>query len=678
MPNPNARPDGVLAASVGTVSMVNSMIVPNLVIDPSKTESYEIELPVCTTTGAWNLKGAVPLGSYSMVFHFVKPVFSGTATAASVAICTYMSLSSPDLEAITLLSSDFITEKKEGGALSSFVSAVGNHANLLSIPFPELAPGISLFSKVAGATGNFLRYLGFSKPPGVEIVTMPTTRHVDNWSQFDGKSNAIVLGGSQTTSLGLSSQHGGGSDDELLLAHLCNIPGLAYRFNITPAMTNGSAVANFRVGPTMCSLVEAAGYVPTPLGGCALPFQCWVGDINLDIEVVASVFHRCTFLVAWDAVAGFGALPYTLPAVMQTLPNTVISVSGNSTTRIRIPYAQVNSWARVSRIPELDQIPEDQDRYNGRVSIWVINPLTSNGSTDPIGLNVYVSSDNIRFAAPQAQQLPAYNLSTIGIPTLFERSLPSLDEEEISDDESLPRGDDHITLLSSDFSTIVKVDYGPPTDLSGIEMRAFGEEYRSIKQLTSKLQVLTSETLAVASTSTDTFAFKQVQNVPIPQSSYTQPETGAFNQTFLGWFSQAFMGYRGGIRHTFHVHGNTLGQAAIRSHQWVTNGRDPSPGVPIAFNTLSSAVITTVSDSYAMTAFIRDLSPTCDVVASSLHRGDFYPRGAYTRCSNFVRYYVGITPPATGSVNITLEHLIGSADDANFVWFLGFPRIVTA
>jgi len=208
MPNINAREDFVMTGGVGQCATVNSMIVPHVVIDPSKTETYEIELPVCTATGAWTIRNYENMGSYLVQYTFITPVLSGTATAASIACCMYVGFAEPSLEGLTLLANDFEAEKKPG-VVSSFFHTVGKYSPLVSVPFPSLAPGVTLFSNVANSVGDFLNYLGFSKPPTLEVSTFPTTRNVDNWSQFEGKSNAIVLAGSQTTSLGLSSKYGG-------------------------------------------------------------------------------------------------------------------------------------------------------------------------------------------------------------------------------------------------------------------------------------------------------------------------------------------------------------------------------------------------------------------------------------------------------------------------------------
>lgn len=661
MPQVKAAREFVESAAVLLCPTVNSMIVPHLEIDPSKTETYEIELPVCTPYGVWDWDSNEVFGSYQVQYTFITPILSGTAVAPSITCCMYVGLAVPTMEGLTLLSNDFQAEK-EPGVVSSFFHTVGKYAPLLSVPFPSLAPGITLFSSVSSSVGNFLSYLGYSKPPQLDTQLFPTTRNVDNWSQFDGTSNALVLAGSQTTSLGLSAQYGGGTDDEMLLANLCAKEGIIRQDPITTAMTNGSLIARFYVYPSVYNNSDAKSTL-TPLAGVALPFSAWVGDIDYVFEVVASVFHRATILVAWDAQPVIGAAAPTLSAVMQTLPNTVITVAGNSRTKITIPWAQPNTWGRVRNPTNGAFAIGHSDMVNGEIYIFLVNPLTSNGSTDSIKVNTYISSKNIRFAVPSNIPLGGFVFDPSAVPLGL---VADPIEEEVLDTQGL-------TTLSSPFCAEATVSFGPPTDTSNVFRRCFGEDYHSVKQVTSRLSSAYSDTITVPSTITRPYYRKTVINKPfVVTATEIEPVATDRTQTYFAWFYVAFLGYRGGVRHVFHPHSVDATYQGIRPHMWVGHTRSSDP---TATNALANTDVYTIRDVMTMNSFtsgIRSLCPTMDCVAPLFTRADFIPRGVYSSDCDYLNFVFSIDKPAT-NVDLRLEHLQASADDGTFVWFLGWP-----
>jgi hypothetical protein len=672
MPNVKLSSDISTAPTVGSeTNKVNCKIVPHLILDPSKTETYELTLPVCTPSGTWYLYDPTELGSYRYDMVFFNPIFSGTAVSPTVNICTYAAFETESFEAITTLASDFVEEKKPG-FLSSAAHTIAKYSPLAAIPFPEFAPGITLFSAAAQGVGDFLYYLGFSKPPATDNQAFALNRVVDNYSQSDGISTAIVLAGSQTTSLGLSAAHGGGTDEELLLANLCKKKGLIKQISIPASAASGTRVANIRVHPTyIAAFGSTANGSPTPLAGVAIPFLYWSGDILLTMEVVASVFNRCTLLVAWDALAGNPSIPPTMEKAMQTLPNTVVSVAGNTSVEFRIPWAQHKPWRTVCRYKS------DQDSglstpntfLNGEVFVYVVNPLTSNGSVDPIAVNFYFSSDNIRFAMPSASRLPIQVMSAGNWSQGEFATLESLEEEDPLvedryDSGVIPYGE-AITTLATDLVAPVQVAFGPKTENFYLFQRTFGDLVASVKGLTSRHGFLNKGTFAAPGSSAIGI---QMPNLSAPVGT-AMMVSGGVAQNFLGYFAQAYLGYRGGVRHMFHVHDVTVPTTGRVHHSyWVTHDTGTVPSsTGIVATTLNMTGVTT---SYAYSAMNRDLALNSDFVAPMMIPYDFLPRGYTSALSDYVTLVVGVM---SGTDTFEMSHAVASADDGNFVWFLGFP-----
>lgn len=678
-------------------SKVNAKILPHIVIDPSKTATYELDLPICTPTGFWSMKDT-NYGSYRLTIHNFNTLISGTATVPTVGICIYMSLQDPVLEGLTLLSSAFDGEKKEGGMLSTLVRTAGKMGPLAAAVVPEFSPAISLFSAVSGPLGDFLQWMGFAKPPIVDVTLVPLTRVVDNYSQYDGRSTAIVLGASQTQSLALNPAVGGGKIEEMELSKLVAIPGLFRTFNIAPADPVGAVIATLPVTPT---LVQANGlgatYLdPTPIAGVTYPFQFWSGDITIRFEIIATVFHRCTILVAWDPIRGSAP---NLDEAVQTLQNTTISISGNVTTDITIPWKKPYPWGNVGPISATSVVGTfPNSMCNGEFHVYIVNPLTSNGSTDSLRVNLYMFSNNLALAAPLPKRIstikyhaytetPPAPLLMLGeeeeefyeeqAPIQYSHSLEATEMEEIPD----------ITLLSADFvsnaefSPASQISFGPKTDFSAWHSRTMGESYKSVKDITSKCSPSLNQTVGITNASTTTFIGMRTINAPLVVTSVDYDD-GDYTNTLFSYFAAAYLGYRGSVRFNFHSYDGQapLSGSVLKPHMWAAHYADSTVTFPSGI-----VMITNIdapyecSTSYAYTAGNRAIGPCLDYTAPSLLPFDFFPtRHRYTLYKDVCQYNVGVFKPAaveTHWIKTLLNQ--GTGDDGAFVWFMGFPTIFT-
>jgi len=626
-------------SAVRALNITNAKVVPHIIIDPSKTETYEIDLPICTPTGYWSLKGT-NFGSYDMTLWAYNALGSGTATPAVTGISTYMSLIDPIFEGMTLLSNAFVEEKKSEGTISGFIKRGSKAVNLLSVPFPEFAPEIALFSTVSGYVGDFLALLGFSKPPIAENQLFPLTRVVDNLSQFDGKSTAIVLAGSQATSVGLSADFGGGKMEELSIAHLCAIPGLFSQTSVTPAVASGSLLQRLSVDPMRVMSFSGGSLLNiTPLAGTAWPFTHWTGDLTLRLEIVASVFHRATLLLAWDPIDSFPTARTMEDAVM-TLQNVTINVSGNTCVDVTIPWKQQQPWADL-RAPSTTT--NTQARFsNGEILLFVVNPVTSNGSTDGIGLNWYWYSKNIKFAVPDNNRIMSAETSMV--------------------------------LLSEEFCPITPISFGPTTSLEHSTLKAFGEDYVSIKQVTTKLTPSWNATFAVTATPADLDVGFHMPNFPQYNTNLkgSSGDTAGLSMNLFTWYATAFLGYRGSIRYSFTV-------------QEVTSDKDRTVlkdfysmmhrkiDLAVINQTRSNSSLVTAENSYAFTQGNRQISPRMDGVAPMLIPYDYFPlQNYYTHASNFVDVTLPVRAAVSGSQSVNMRCCTASGDDGNFVWFMGY------
>jgi hypothetical protein len=652
-------------------SKVARKIVPHLVIDPSKSETYELDLPCPNPVGFYSLKDT-NFGSYFFTIDFYNPLISGTAVAPSIGYCVYMSLVDPIMEGLTLLSADFVAEKSEGGTLSTFIKKAGQIAPLGAIAFPEIAPFTTLFSAVSGPVGDFLAMMGFSKPPVSEVSVIPLTRLVDNYSQNDGRSTAIVMGSSQSQSLGISPSMVGCRADDMSLSHICSIPGLVRQIAFPPAAAEGTLLATLPVTPTLCANFTTAPEIEMPpMCGVALPFNYWCGDITMRFEVVASVFHRATILIAWDPIRG--ATP-TLETAIMTLQNTTVTISGNVAVDVTFPWKKPYPWGKV-RQPNRSSVLASYTnaQCNGEVHVYVINPITSNGSADSLTINVYNFSKNIQFQMPTNQRVGFVRWNGVAItPPTPLALVGEVDEVEEEEETTLLSAE---MVPSAEFVPATPVSFGPATNFSASNYKSFGEKYESVKHLTSKCAPVVNVQNQYTAASVSTFVGARFPNYPRP--IFLSDHVTLF-QSYASYFASAYLGYRGGMRYNFHVYeDDEEPTTVVMPHMWTSTELSSTtnienPNVSLAIDAPHTSAI-----SYAYSCGNRVISPNLDTVVPSLVPVDFAPTSLkYTHFPQTTTFYSRITKsPNANTHDVRTMLCAGTADDGTNVWFLGWPLL---
>lgn len=644
-PTPFVGVDGNAANSTPATCIgpgrVNAHIVPHIEIDPSRSDTYELKLPMCSASGNYTWRAAAQSGSYKLDLVLINPIISGTAVAGSASVCIYMHIANPVLQGITLASADSNFESEQTTwKLSSLVRQTAGVSNAIGGIFPSVSPWTTIYSAVAGTAADVLSFFGFSKPPQHQIDTLAVTRFGDNYSAFEGRSGATVLSGTPANSLSIDPAYGAAHGDDMLIANIISRPGLVQTVSMAPANASGTLLATLAVQPQTIVAESGgpAGFGYIPMCGIAAMFTYWTGDILVDIEVIASVFHRGTILVAWDPTSPIA--PPTLSQAVQTLQNTTIAISGRSKVRIRIPWKQVQNYKTSTFRYANTTTPATE---NGLIYIFVVNPLTSNGSTDSVGINVFYSSDNMKFFAPTAVDL---------YPTAADAVLASGD---------------------------TMVEFGPKTDLSKSALRAFGEEYHSVKQLTSRMYPVYSEAGTIGTTSTTNYFGLRYPNYPYVRASSNSNGNHIGNPS--SWIARAFMGYRGGMRFSFHATSSEDNVEVVMDHMWSSHLVDnpltlrPDTFAIFTLSTLA-ALPQQILTQFAFGLGNRSIAPMCDAIVPASHGLDFVPtRSFHTTWYDTVAFYVHSRKPAaapeTNNVQCTL--FAGTADDGVFLKFLGFP-----
>lgn len=644
-PNVSAPMEGTVTSTVALSQVHNVRIVPHITIDPSKNNTYELVLPVCTPTGFYQfINDAYNHGSYLAEMQVLNPLRSGTAVTPTVNVCVYASLDNPEFEGLTTLTSSGYVDEK----LSSKVESV-SYLSALAAPFSGvLEPGIMLFSEVTGVASKVLRWFGFSKPPQGDITALATTRTCDNYSQVEGISTAIVLGSSQKQCLSLDPSFAGGLMSDMSISYLCSQPSLIVKdLAIDTTFTSEEFITNVVVHP----LVSLDAGKASPTAGIAIVSQFWAGDMSYLIEFIASPFTRCTVLIAWDPYAT-SATPPAFADALSILQNTTVQIVGNTTICLEVPYKNympVLSCSLTATPASGPNIPTTAGTIgcsNGMMYFYVINPVVDNGGSAIVAMNIWQSSKNIAF----------FGSTTENIPTSWVTSVTTLTSSGYVDEISPP----------------TPISFGPSTNLVDLHKRVTGDPIKNVKDLTSRMDWVCSLSAGGA---THVSVVAQVPNLPLANTTANIPAAN----TRFGWLASAFLGYRGSFRHSAYLLESiqTTSLFTGQPHCMVSHTISTAVDTPFVFTYVDSAGYVNKSN-YVGLAWTQpnfEVTSRADITSPMMIGVDFLPTRAFpttwkdvnnftfTRSTNF-------PVDAEETVNITT----GSGDDGMFMWFLGFPR----
>jgi hypothetical protein len=287
----------------------------------------------------------------------------------------------------------------------------------------------------------------------------------------------------------------------------------------------------------------------------------------------------------------------------------------------------------------------DYGGSNGIVWVYVVNPVVSNGSTDGIYINAYISSDNIVFGMPDAHRI----------------SIMEFEQESVS-----------FTPYSNSFIDVEEIDMGGRSDLSYHTLRSFGEQYDSIKHLSSKVSI-SSVTRSVQTGTPDYFSLTLwLPNNPMPvYKGLVYTNTDRYN-TYQDWYAAAYRGYRGGSRWAFHTRFGVGGSAlphTVAAHTWEISS------LPYEVVAKDSTDMSDIWKAYAVAVGNRDVTPNLDVVTNMAIPLDFsVPRAVNTSYVDKVAFMTKTSDPSVAAgLTWRIHAMRGSADDATFVDFIGWP-----
>lgn len=612
-----------------------SIILPHLEIDPSKDAVYEMELDPPTPNGLWSVDGT-NYGSYLVQCIVFNQIASGTAAAPQANVTYFAYMKEPEFSGLTLLSG----ELKNEGVLSGPVDLI---SKTIGMAAPILGPYATTFSTIGSGVASVLRWFGYSKPNIPDVVLPVLNRTVDNWTQSDSRSSSYKLADSSVNSIGISDLYFPiGNNEDMEISSICARRGLIATFTIPTTAASGAILATYNVSPNNYYVLDfpavANGAELIPLQHMALNYAWWMGDLEFEFEFLASVFHRATVVIGWDPAGGTPSYS----SVFYMLHNHTVQISGNETVKILVPYKSVMPALLVDNpAVTLGQ----QVSSNGLISVFLVNPVVTNGSTDPVYCNVYLRSSNIRFGQPTLEH--------------FQNLTPVLTSGE------------------------TRVVFGEPTNTSDFSLRFFGEAAdKTTKTLASKLASMITVNGATTGSSGTPLGMSFL--VP-PECIYpgSLPALGAVNVNWFSYLSLGYLGTRGSTSYSLAPSDLASSENGVSNLMYAAVVSNPNLA-NFTYSTTQFDYTTAISDSLFgtlghHTMGYRAVHPTLDVTLPHYFPLYFRPNNCLFNTTNVLPTYSVLmrfiysfsTLTTSGRTTATVLSALG--DDGSFVFYRGVP-----
>jgi hypothetical protein len=630
----------------------------------------------------------------NLTFYVAAPLgVASTSGSTSVLISTYAWLDNVELSGST---NQLVLQAKDEyvGPVSGTAQMVANVARAL-----RDIPVIGKFARASeiGATAirDVASMFGFTNIPNISdtngFVPLPAP-HLAT-SQISVPFQKLTLDPKQELSVDPTIV-GLPADDELALA---NFTSKWSQFASTGWSTTDSAgvvLWNARISPMLfgTNVVYDAGVVErarriyhTPLSYSGMLFQHWRGDIELEIRIVCTKFHKGRLRVSWDPRGGTG----TSAPPDNSVYTTILDIAESNVASFRIPYHQAFPWLRNRGISAENWTVGNALSYDGRydnglLTLSVMTPLISPVSPQNLVILFFIrGADNFEYANPRSHLGES---SSAPPPSFF--SVQGKDEVLIAPEPQ----------LLGDLSSNHPQRYG----------MNFGEAVASLRTLLHRMSMYDAVPINGSSFTRWGFFRKSYSRLP-PVFGYDPLGLSGANKTVtagtaqfnfvpthpIAYLAFAFAGFRGSVNYTAAVAVETAPPGTITA-QRVTDSTVANARRGIYVNNLNTGGTSSAANrSLNATSFVGQAGAALTSSSSNSILSWNYPdeNGAILAYTSPYYSMVGNSADWTDSQGNVLEVLVkqsvantvtdigtvttyaGTGPDFNLLWFICCPTV---
>jgi hypothetical protein len=337
--------------------------------------------------------------------------------------------------------------------------------------------------------------------------------------------------------------------DELNIQHLVTKPAFLGALSWGQSSGEGIILGGLVVAPNQMVQVDGTQYTPhvmvfpSPLAYFGEMFAAWRGDIILDIDIVASKYHKGRLALIWDP-AGTSTTNLINTDKFNVVKREIIDIGETKSISIRIPYLQATEWLNNNALATSQGLKSGTPSFahvpgadNGTFIIRVINELSAPVTSATANILVYArAAENFEFANPRILD------QTIGAGGSF--------------------GGLSLLVPQSDDMTVLQFD-NPSRPKEERFLTNYGEAYVSLRPLLHRMSYVGTNSSALTQAKVNAITYL-MGPMPAPygydangQSSALSITGGAasnFNFTMMHpmtWVAAAFLARRGGSNWLF-------------------------------------------------------------------------------------------------------------------------------
>lgn len=538
-----------------SADIISGTIRPHIFMDPTTSMGGEMALPFFFHKNAlsvpgseWDTMGELCLCSINDLRHANGASDNVRINVFAWAEDVTLSVPTTVAPAVTYTSQAEEYGKPVSGPATALANAAGMLTNIPGIGLYARASQLAL-SGVAGVASLF----GYCRPVTVKEISPFKPTVVGNMANTNvpDTSQKLTTDIKQETTIDPRTTGLAGVDE-------MNIKSIATRetfLTTVPwngATNSGTKLFTCSVTPYLFDIHEEVGQKEIHMLPCchvASIFENWRGSMKFRIQVVASNFHKGRLQIQYD--------PYTSSvSSFNSAYNRIIDIAEEKDFTVEIgwgvqhPYCV--AYEPTTRVPPFQigsgniAFPINQpDRFNGQISIWVLNELTS-ASTDiaDIELNVFACcGDDIEFANPtdhMVEQLVVYPTTPGTLYTSQAAEQDAPDVEQTTEPSRPLQGTDITTMAST------------MPESSNISAVCFGEKITTLRSLLKRFTL--SQICGAPAGAT---IMRQIRNNRPYYRGYANDAlhttSGAVKFNFvrdslINYIICAFAGYRGGFR----------------------------------------------------------------------------------------------------------------------------------
>lgn len=391
-------------------------------IDPTISQGGEMVLPFIFPQDTLDL---VDVGDYQRLgvcwLSALAPLrHANSSDALNISVyawCDDIILTSPTVNDVAFLSPQMgVVDEHQVGPVEKTSAIISEVSGKMS-KIPVIGKYAMASKMGADLVNNVASKFGLCKPRQVNDTMNFRLQQAGDLACIDSLDTSQTLGLNAKREVTIDpTTTGVGPEDELDFEHFCGRESLIGNFDWTQQKLPDDLLYTVPVTPNQAFVGQKTvfggdmtvnGVTLTPAGYLMMNFTYWRGPVRIRLQVMSSAFHKGRLLLVWD--------PYNTTNVpeVQVQNSVVLDISkerdyqydiqwgnpspGLLTGPIGNPIPVGTTWSTAGTAPSYNA------NSNGKFSVYVLNRLTSSQqSTDPVRVNVYMSAPKLEVWAPRS------------------------------------------------------------------------------------------------------------------------------------------------------------------------------------------------------------------------------------------------------------------------------------